>query len=225
MSKAEPKPPPPSATPHYGRYVGLLALLIIGLITLNTALTKPNGGSGVVPGQPVPPFAAPLATGKLPGEVNVATHSGQGAAGKRPACSVRGPEVLNICELYEQGPVVLALFVDGGGCTAILKELQVLAGSFPQVRFAAVAIALKNAGGVRKLVVKDRLGFPVGIDRDGIMAGLYKVSSCPQVSFIYPRGIVQSPALLEEHPPLATLRARIAALLKASLARGWRPAR
>ncbi len=220
MSPTEPRPAP-FATPHYGRYVGLLALLIIGLITLNTALTKPNGGSGVVPGQLVPPFAAPLATGHLSGDADVATHTDQGAAGKRAACTVRGPEILNICELYEHGPVVLALFVDGGSCASILDQLQALVASYPQVRFAAVAI--KGGGDVRKLVLTHRLTLPVGLDRDGIMAALYKVSSCPQVSFIYPGGVVQSAALLDEHPSSGVLRARIDALLKASRARGWRP--
>ena len=45
----------------YGRYVGLFGLIIVGLITLNTALTKPNGASGIEPGHRLPPFAVPLA--------------------------------------------------------------------------------------------------------------------------------------------------------------------
>ena len=48
--------------------------------------------------------------------------------------------MLNICELYEQGPVVLALFVDGELLPGVLCDMQALAASFPQVRFAAVAI-------------------------------------------------------------------------------------
>lgn len=216
MSPAEPPPPPnraQAATPRYGRYVGLLAVLIVLLITLNTLLTKPNGGSGVVPGRPVPPFAAPLASGRLAGDPNVSSR----------ACGVRGHEILNICELYEQGPVVLALFVNGGSCPQILDQLQALLPAFPLVRFAAVAIAIKGESGVRKLVSSHHLGFPVALDRDGAMAGLYKLSSCPQVSFIYPGGVVESPALLEEHPAQSTLRARVAALLGASRARGFKP--
>jgi AhpC/TSA family len=216
-----PAPPTPPAT-HYGRYVGLLGLLIVALITLNTVLTKPNGGSGVVMGQPVPPFASPLAVGNLPGETNVATHANQGRAGKHPACTVRGPEILNICELYERAPVVLALFVDEGSCTQILGELQQLAPAFPDVRFAAVAIK-GGRKGVRKLIAKNHITLPVALDPDGILAALYRLSTCPQVSFIYPGGLVQSPALLEEHPAPGTLRARIAVLLAASRARGWKP--
>ena len=57
-----------------------------------------------------------------------------------PACTVRGPGILNICQLYEQGPVVLALFVDAGSCPRVLSDMQALAPSFPGVRFAGVAI-------------------------------------------------------------------------------------
>ena len=59
----------PSAftAPRYGRWVGAFALVILGLITLNTILTPSNGLAGVAPGARMPPFAAPLATGDLPG--------------------------------------------------------------------------------------------------------------------------------------------------------------
>ena len=57
-----------------------------------------------------------------------------------PACAERGARILNVCQLYEQGPVVLALFVDAGSCPAVLSEMQALAPAFPGVRFAAVAI-------------------------------------------------------------------------------------
>lgn len=216
----EPSTGGPSRPPSYGRYVGLLAVVILVLITINTLVTKPNGASGIVPGQPLAPFAVPLALGNLSGDANVATAAGQGAAGAVPACSVRGPEVLNICQQYEQGPVVLALFVDGGSCPAVLSSMQSLAASFPGVRFAAVAIKGERAA-LRRLIAEKHLTLPVGIDADGALAALYRLASCPQVSFAYPGGIVQSNALLLT-PSLATLRARVAELVAASRARGWR---
>jgi AhpC/TSA family len=210
--------------PRYGRYAGLLALLILALITLNTIRTKPNGFTGIAPGQPLAPFAVPLVLGNLEGDANIATHADQGAAGRVPACTVRGPQVLNICEMYEKGPVVLALFVDGGSCPAVLTDMQTLAPSFPGVRFAAVSIKGERDQ-LRRLVSSKGLTMPVGIDSDGALAALYKVASCPQVSLAYPGGVVQSRALLHL-PTLAVLRARVAALVAASRARGWRqPAR
>ena len=67
-------------------------------------------------------------------------------------------------------------------------------------------------------------GLPVGVDRDGSLLGMYKVATCPQVTFAYPGGIVQSAALLKR-APIATLRARVRELVAASRARGWRGGR
>lgn len=207
--------------PHYGRYVGLLAVVILILITINTVLTKPNGDTGIAPGVRVPPFAVPLASGDLPGDADVATVAHEGAAGNIPACRERSAEVLNICQLYERGPVVLALFVDGGSCPNVLGEMQQLLGSYPGVRFAAVAIK-GGTGGVRKLIRAKHLTFPVGLDRDGALAALYKLATCPQLSFILPGGVVQSKALLTR-PSEAALRARVEALAQAARATRSQP--
>jgi hypothetical protein len=213
--------PPPS--PRYGRWVGALALLIFALITLNTILTKPNGAQGVPPRVRMPPFAVPLATSDLSGDADIAIHADEGEAGKHPACTERGTRILNICELYEHGPVVLALFVNEGACPGILSEMQTLVPEFPGVRFAAVSIK-GDRGRLRALVRARGLSFPLGIDNEGTLVGLYKVASCPQVTLAYPGGIVQSRALLA-HTSLATLRARVRRLVAASRARGWRPPR
>jgi hypothetical protein len=212
--------PEPAAPPRYGRYVGLLALLILALITVNTIVTKPNGDKGIEPGHPLPPFAVPLALGSVVGDADVATSVDQGAAGRVPACQERGPQILNVCQLYERGPVVLALFVDSGSCPAVVSDLQALAPSFPGVQFAAVAIKGERAA-LRRLVRTRGLSLAVGVDRDGALAGLYKVATCPQVTFAYPGGLVQSRALLNRPAP-ATLRARVSQLVAASRARGWR---
>jgi hypothetical protein len=206
---------------RYGRYMGALAAVALAGILLSTLLGSAGDVKGIAQGARIPPFAAPLALGSLAGDVNVATRPHEGQAGNRPACSVRGAQVLNVCQLYEQGPLVLALFVDSGSCPDALREMQVLVGALPQVRFAAVAIK-GETGPVRSLVHSDRLTFPVGLDRDGILVELYRLATCPQISFVYPGGVVQSPALLGS-PSAATLRARVVALLDASRARGWRP--
>jgi hypothetical protein len=209
---------PPSR--RYGRWVGVLALVILALITLNTVLTTPNGAAGLAPGSALPPFALPLVTGNLQGDADIATHADDGEAGTHPACTVRGPRILNICQLYEAGPVVLTLFVDSGACARILTDMQALLPSFPGVRFAAVSIKGSRAQ-LRALVHNRRLSFPIGIDNDGALATLYKVASCPQVTFAYPGGVVQGKPLLLR-PPLTRLRARIGELVGAARARGWR---
>jgi hypothetical protein len=197
--------------PRYGRYVWLLVILILILITINTLVTKPNGLAGLAPGTKLPPFAVPLATSDLQGAADVATRPHEGLAGNVPACRLRRSGVLNVCQLYEQGPVVLALFVNGSSCTGVLKEMQGLLGAFPHVRFAAVAVKNEH-GEVRKLVDKQRLSFPVGYDEEGDLAALYKLATCPQVTFARRGGIVQSKALLGT-PTASELRRRVEQLL------------
>jgi hypothetical protein len=208
--------------PRYARWAGLLGISLAAVVLLSTLLAKSNGAAGIPPGRMLAPFATPLALGSLRGDANIATRAHQGSAGNVPACTVRGTQVLNVCELYEQGPVVLALFVDGGSCPAVLSDMQTLAGSFPGVRFAAVSIGGQRRQ-LRRLIHSHRLTLPVGIDEDGALAGLYKVFSCPQVNFAYPGGKVQSKALLGT-PSLAALRARVSELMAASRAHGWRGA-
>lgn len=219
MSTSEPRPPR-RTTPRYGGYVGLLALVILALITVNTIVTKPNGVKGLGPGEQLPPFAVPLALGNLQGDADTATHANDGAAGRVPACQERGAQILNVCQLYEGAPVVLALFVDGGSCTDVLGRMQALAPSFPGVHFAAVALK-GDRDRVRKLIRKQRLSLPVGLDSDGALAALYKVGTCPQVTFAYPGGQVQSDALLNS-PSRTALRQRVAQLVSDSRSRGWR---
>ena len=221
MSRPEPAPARPLGRRAYGRYVGLLAVLIFVLITINTVVTK-QSLHGIEPGHRLPPFAVPLVLSDVNADSDIATHANQGAAGRVPACRERGPAVLNVCQLYEQGPLVLALFIDAGACPQVLSDMQALVRSFPGVRFAAVALK-GDRDRLRTLVRSMHLSFPVGVDRDGALAGLYKLVSCPQVSFVYPGGVVQSPAV-ELRPPRAVLRARVSELIAAARARGWRGA-
>ncbi len=202
--------------PRYGRYAGLLGVVLLVAVVVNSLFVHRPGLTGIPPGQATAPFAAPLATSGLVGDADIATHADDGAEGSVPACAERGPRILNICQLYEHGPVVLALFVDAGGCTTVLEEMQALVGEFPGVRFAAVAIRAGRTQ-VRRLVRADRLTLPVGLDEDGGVADRYKVFSCPQLDFIERGGVVQSRALLT-NPSLASLRDRVRELVSASLA-------
>jgi len=103
-SAEAPEPRPPAGVSRYGWFLGVVVVLVIAYITLNTARSHGPGSEGVQVGTRMPPFAAPLALGAIDGDVNVARRAGQGAAGTRPACDVRGRGILNICELWERGP-------------------------------------------------------------------------------------------------------------------------
>ncbi len=219
--RASARNPVKAPSPRYGRYAGLVGVVILLLVGIYFILIHPNDLTPIAPGQRLAPFAAPLVVGTIQGDADVARHADEGSAGKVPACLERGPQILNVCQLYEQGPVVLALFVDAGSCAAILTRMQALVPEFPGVRFAAVAIRGDRAA-LRRLVRSRGLTLPVGLDAEGgAVASIYRVFSCPQVDFAYPGGVVQSKALLVD-PPLASLRARVGALVAASRARGWR---
>jgi hypothetical protein len=204
---------------RYGLWVVALGAVLLIVFTVHVALGSHKGATSIRPGARIPPFAAPLAIGGPAGEVDVATHANDGLAGKVPACSERGRGILNVCELYERGPVVLTLFFDAGSCADVLEDLQTLSHSFPQVSFATVAVK-EEAAPIARLVRSKRLTIPVGVDPEGRLGELYTMVGCPQIAFVYPGGVVQSAELLGTQS-LATLRTRVAELLAASRAHGW----
>lgn len=210
QERPRPEPPPP-ARPPGGRFtwvIGVAALLVVVTIMLNAV-----GGSDATPGGPVagsrlPAFATPAADGKLEGDANLATEETAGTeAGPRPACEVRRPDVVNICELAERGPVVLALFpADGKRCRAVLRQFDRASTAYRgRVTFVAV-----GSGGDRK----DLRGhtFPVGWDHDGAIGKVYGLVACPQITFARRDGRVVETVHRELTDP--ELRARVEALLR-----------
>jgi hypothetical protein len=171
---------------------GLLVVVFVGalltFITFNSLITESEGSKGLQPGDELPPFAMPLSTSSCEGrcDANVATAAGQGAAGARPACEVRGPEVLNVCELREQGPFVLAfVFHPVDRCRAQLPALEAVAARHPDVAFRVVAVRA-NAADARGL----RTVLPVGYDNDGAVANEYAVVVCPTITYVADGGRV-----------------------------------
>jgi len=199
-----------------GALIGVLVVAVLVYIVLNTLRTEGPGSRGVPAGTELPRFAVPLALSELDGDANVARKAGQGAAGHRPACEVRGPEILNGCQLWERGPVVLAfLATRGARCTGELDTLERVRGGHPGVQFAAISIRGDRAA-LRALVRRHRWGFPVAYDRDGILANLYGVAVCPQVTYALPGGKVTGTTVGKLDR--AGLDERIAALERAARA-------
>jgi peroxiredoxin len=174
-------PRPPGAS-RYSWFVGVALFLAVVYFTVNTLTTDRASSTGPPVGQRMPAFAAPLALGPLDGDANVATRSGQRNAGAKPACRVRGRNILNVCELWERGPVALAfLATRGAQCERELDRLQAVRREFPRVQVAAVAIR-GDRGDLRRDVRARGWRFPVGYDRDGAVANLYGVAVCPQIT-------------------------------------------
>jgi hypothetical protein len=220
-SAGAPEPRLPAGASRYGWFVGVVAVLLVAYVSLSSAGSHGPGSQGLRTGAAMPPFAAPLALGSLTGDVNVARTRGQGAAGDRPACDVRGAGILNVCQLWERGPVVLAfLATRGARCAGELDALERERARHPGVQFAAVAIR-GDRRALRALVRRHRWRFPVGWDRDGVLANLYGVAVCPQLTYALPGGRVTATTIGELRP--VTLDRRVAALERAARARGWSP--
>jgi len=180
-------PPPARRTPgasRYGWFVGVVIVLLLAYISINTLRNRSTQRStGPLVGHKLAPFAAPDALGPLNGDANVATRKTAGTqAGKRYACDVRGPGIVNVCQLAERGPVVLAfLAARGGRCVSELDDIERLRHSYPRIEFAAVAIK-GDRDDLRKTIRSHGWGFPVAYDRDGVLANIYHVAVCPQIT-------------------------------------------
>jgi hypothetical protein len=158
-------------------------------------------------GKPMPDFAAPLALSDLEGNANVAPGPGPGDEGEPPACDVRGPRVLNSCELAERGPVALAFVATRSEtCDRQVSALDALRDDYPDVGFAAVAIR-GDRDDVREAIRRHGWKLPVAHDQDGAVSNSYAVAICPTVTFAYRGGRVEGTSftLLES----AALRRRI----------------
>jgi hypothetical protein len=167
-----------------GWLVGVVAVVVLAYITLNTLRTEGLNPRGLEPGTRLPPFAMPLASSASDADANIATRADSGPDGARPACTVRGPEILNVCELAERGPVVLAFVVTGAGdCASQLDVLDRVAPRFPRVAFAAVAVR-EDHDDLRRKLRERGWTVPVGYDHDGAVANLYGVGAvCPLLTF------------------------------------------
>jgi hypothetical protein len=196
-----PGPPrPPAGSSRYTWIVGVAALLALGYITLNTFGTDAPGSRGVPNGQRLPPFAVPLALSDLRGDAQV---------DPKKACGVRGPKVLNSCQLRERGPVALAFFATRSKrCERQIDLLERVRGRFPGVEVAAVSVR-GDRRAVQRLVQRHGWRMPVGYDHDGAVSNAYAVAICPTITFARRGGTVTSTSfsLLDERALAARLEA------------------
>jgi hypothetical protein len=161
-----------------GFIAGVAALVVLAYITWNTLHTTSQGGAGPRPGTALPAFAAPEARSALDGDANVFMRP---SGGHPAACDVRGPDVVNSCELARRGPVVIAFtIVPSQRCESQLTTLDRLRSRFPRVGFAGVAIRGERAA-VRAAARRGGWRMPIAWDRDGAVANEYAVSVCPTV--------------------------------------------
>ena len=178
----EPKPKPPEPPRPSGRYTWLVgivfvfALIVAGSIALRH---KGAGYRGVPAGKRLAPFAAPLATSNHDNDVSIQPRRG---GGHRAACDVRGPGIVNLCDLRRR-PLVMTFVANGGaGCGAQLDRVQRVQASLPGVTFLGV-ISHKSLADARRMVRSHGWSFPVAFDRDAALFNLYGIGDCPTTVF------------------------------------------
>jgi hypothetical protein len=184
-----PGPAPPAAPRGISSatwIVGVVVVLALAYITLNTLRTEAPGSRGIIDGRPLPPFAAPLATGSLQGDAQVDPDK---------ACKVRGEDVVNSCALREAGPSVIAFLATRSvKCEDQIDVLERVRARHPDVGFAAIGIRGER-GDLSALVRKRGWTLPVAHDRDGAVANLFAVAVCPTMTFARADGKVDSTSL------------------------------
>jgi hypothetical protein len=177
------RPRPPAGSSRYTWIVGVAAVLAIAYITLNTLGTDAPGSRGVPKGEKLPPFAVPLALSNLEGDAQVDPAK---------ACKVRGPRVLNSCQLAERGPVAIAFFATKSErCERQIDVVERVRKRFPDIGFAAVSVR-GDRGEVRRQTRRRGWGMPVGYDHDGAVTNAYAVAICPTITFAARGGKVVS---------------------------------
>lgn len=199
--RVDPEPDDPRRRPEvprpgnrYAWAVGIVMLMGVSVLLFTTAL--PNSGEGLrgpAPGETVPDFAAPSATGNIDdNDANVRQRSGEGgtAAGTIPACDVVSEEVVNVCELRERPLVITFLVTRGADCEPQVDRVERMRGEFPQVEFVAV-VSGDQREDVEQIVRRRGWELPVAVDRDGAVVNLYGVGLCPTTVFARAGGAVE----------------------------------
>jgi hypothetical protein len=185
----------------YTIIVGLVFVAVIVVAVINRA-----GSGGDTLGLderpvrwPLPEFAVPLADGALEGDANVAQDDCARSQvpcpedGRRtPACQVDEPGAFRVCDLFDRPSVISFWFSRGGDCVSQQDAVNEVHRRY-RGRVAFLSLNVRDdRDAVRDLVSERGWEMPVGYDRDGAVASLYRVGGCPTFAYVYPGGTLQS---------------------------------
>jgi hypothetical protein len=180
-----PGPPRPVST-RYGWVVGVAFILVVIVAGANALRNSGEGYRGVPAGEQLPDFAAPL-VGGADKDVNIQ----RGEQGNVPAaCDVRLPQVLNICELRRQRPIVLTFVANASrGCEDQLDRVERMRRDYPKVAFVGI-ISKRDQDDAEKIVRENRWGSTMALDKDAQLFNLYGIGDCPTTVFAFRGGKV-----------------------------------
>jgi hypothetical protein len=191
---------------RYSIVVGLLFLAVIVVATINTI---EGGGGGETLGLdrmparwPLPEFAVPEGAGDLEGDANVAQDDCETSslpcpedAQRTPACRIGTAEAIRVCDLFDRPLVISFWFTKGSGCANQQDVVERLYQRYRgRVRFLSLDIR-DDRDTLRDLIRQHGWTMPVGYDRDGAVASLYRVGGCPTFAYAYPGGTLQGASI------------------------------
>jgi hypothetical protein len=208
---------------RYSIAVGLLFAAIIA-VALVKGVGSDSGTLGLdrQPSRwPLPEFAVPSATGELEGDANVAQDDCSVSrlpcpadARRTPACRIRTAGAIRVCDLFSRPAVISFWFSRGGDC---VNQQDVVDRVYARYRGRVSFLSLDvrdDPDTVRQLVRQRHWSMPVGYDRDGAVASLYRVGGCPTIAYVYPGGTLQGAGI--GNLTVRELSDRIERLLRAS---------
>jgi hypothetical protein len=190
---------------RYSILVGLLFVAIVAIALINGV---PGGDEGTLglDEQPVrwslPEFAVPAAAGPLEGDANVAQDDC--STGRIPcppdahrvaACQVRTGGAVRVCDFFDRPLVLSFWFSKGGDC---VDQQDVVDRVYSRYRGRVNFLSLDvrdDRETVRDLIRQRHWVMPVGYDRDGAVASLYRVGGCPTFAYVYPGGVLESASI------------------------------
>lgn len=194
------------------RYTLVVGLLFLGIIVVASINMLGNGDGGETLGLdrlparwPLPQFAVPAAAGDLEGDANVAQDDCETSAipcpeqsQRTPACRVDLPEAIRVCDLFGR-PLVISFWFSKGGDDCVQQQ-DVVERAFRRYRGRVGFLSLDirdDRDAMRDLISQRGWTMPVGYDRDGAVASLYRVGVCPTLAYVYPGGTLESASIGE----------------------------
>lgn len=210
---------------RYSIFVGLLFLAIV-VVAFVKGVGRDEHTLGLEAQEarwPLPEFAVPAAAGPLEGDANIAQDDCASPtvpcpAGDRrpPACRIGTRGAIRVCDLFGRPAVISFWFSQGGDC---VEQQDVVDRVYARYRGRVGFLSLDirdDRGTLRQLVRSRGWRMPVGYDRDGAVAGLYRVGGCPTFAYVYPGGTLQSASI--GNLTAGQLDGRVRQLLRASAA-------
>lgn len=189
---------------RYSIIAGLIFVAIVAVALLNKG--DENRATLGLDEQPrhwaLPEFAVPAASGRLEGDANVAQDDCETSqlpcpadARRRSACGIPGREAIRVCDLFDK-PLVISFWFNRGTDCATQQDVvsKVYERYRGRVNFLSLDIR-DDRDEVRDLVRRRAWRMPVGYDRDGAVASLYRVGGCPTFAYALPGGILQSASI------------------------------